>query len=88
MTGLNDGWKAGTALVSIERTARPYVYDLCDAYNDKRKRLDVEWIVGLDGNLHLQFVQSPQRTKDDLDRKAEAQRQEWLHRHRFPERYV
>lgn len=72
----------------IERTGKPYVYDLCDAYNARRTRDDVEWTVSHSGELHMQFVKSSQRTKDELDRRAEEKRQTWIHRHNHPERYI
>ena len=47
--------KAGAALEArpVVRTLRPYVFDLCDAYNEARTRKDLLWIVGRMGDLRL-----------------------------------
>lgn len=38
---------------TLVRTERPYVYDLCDAYNGSRTKADVEWYVTHTGELKL-----------------------------------
>jgi hypothetical protein len=71
--------------VHLYRTAREYVYDLCDAYNSREKgNPAVEWVVGADKALHLQNVQSPHGLKKQLEAKAERDRQEFNHRQRYP----
>ena len=47
-----DGKDTGRSLV-FTRTDRPYVEDLCDAYNANRTRKDMEWYVTASGELKL-----------------------------------
>jgi hypothetical protein len=39
--------------ITINRTSRPYVYDLCDAYNAARSNHSVLWIVKANGELGI-----------------------------------
>jgi hypothetical protein len=65
--------------ITITRTARPYVQDLCDAYNTALTRDDVEWFVTDIGELKLRDRPAwTERHTKDLDRHAERERQEWL----------
>ena len=82
--------KAGVIVdtLTIVRTERPYAFDLCDAYNTKLTNNNVKWVVGHDGNPHLEFIQCPVERGRELARKAEAERQKWLHRHRNPHLYT
>ena len=75
--------------ITLHRTARPYVWDLADAYNSmKNGQDDRVWIVGDDKNLKLQSVQAPKVLTEAMEADQEVGRQKWLHRHRHPERYV
>jgi hypothetical protein len=42
---------------TIVRTSRPYVWDLCDAYNEALTRPELEWRVDVAGNLKLDHRQ-------------------------------
>lgn len=79
------GADTGRFLV-ITRTHRPYVEDLCDAYNAARTNPNVEWYVTERGELKLG---TPERVAIGhtraLDRQAEDERQRWIARHRQPE---
>lgn len=77
-----------TKTVNIHRTSRPYVNDVVDAYNMARSRQDIEWIIGADGNPHMQFLQAPKKLTEAMEARNEADRQKWAHRHNHPERYV
>ena len=75
--------------VVLHRTGRPYVYDLCDAYNDSRSpdalAKGLEWEVMPNGELHLCFPQSfTDKHSKDLEAKAEADRRQWIHRQQYP----
>jgi hypothetical protein len=79
--------------VTLTRTARPYVYDLCDAYNDglsaEREARGIRWQVTQAGELKLGFPEEfTNHNTHAMKDRAERKRQDWLHRHRFPERYV
>lgn len=50
-----DGKDIGRTLV-FTRTNRPYVDDLCDAYNANRTRRDVEWFVNTNGEIKLRHA--------------------------------
>lgn len=71
----------GDRTVTIERTARSYADDLCDAYNAAKRREDIEWYVAASGDVRLRDVPawSVHRIKH-TDRKREDQRQEWMRR--------
>jgi hypothetical protein len=60
----------------------------CDRRNAMMVRTDIEWAIGPTG---IYLRDKDWYTADHaqaLGRKAEAERQKWLHRHRFPERYI
>lgn len=67
---------------TLQRTARPYVYDLCDAYNAERSdaviRNGGEWYVTPHGELKLGDSShwTSRRTRE-LDAQAERDRQLW-----------
>lgn len=71
--------------LKITRTARDYVHDLCDAYNDGNAHPEAEYYVDSTGKLRFGFTErsSIERSKD-LAAKAEAERQHWLYEHRNP----
>lgn len=79
---------AHSKTIEIVRTDRPYIDDFVDASNGPLKDSGMEWVVGAGGGMHLQFKQSPKALTEELKVLAEQDRQRWLHRHRFPERYV
>lgn len=66
---------------TVNRTARPYVDDLCDAYNAKRARRDVEWFVDHSGSMRLRdapgFEAANTRRIVEV---RERERDEWLRR--------
>lgn len=68
--------------LKITRTDRPYVEDLCDAYNDARTNPNVEWYVH-NGQV---LLGTPDRIAIDrtkaLSRQAEDERQRWIAQHR------
>lgn len=77
----------------LKRTSRPYAFDLADAYNfdangNKISAPGIIWVVGNDGNLHLQNEQAPKDLTGAMEGRNEAERQKWMHRHNHPERYV
>jgi hypothetical protein len=75
--------------LKLKRTTRPYVEDLVTAYNEAEGgRKDLIWIVGADGNPHLEFAQAPKQLTEEMESRNEAERQKWMHRHNHPERYV
>lgn len=45
--------------ITVCRTDRPYIYDLCDAYNEARDASSIdrglEWYIGANGELKLGF---------------------------------
>lgn len=72
-----------TKTITIHRTDRAYVYDLCDAYNAARTRQDIEWYVSAAGELKLGEPGDWTRNHTDhLARKAERDRQEWIRNNR------
>jgi hypothetical protein len=74
--------------IHITRTDRPYVDDFCDAANADCAHPEAQWVVGVNGNMHLEFIQSPKALSDQLKASAERDRQKWLHRQANPQRYV
>lgn len=66
-----------TKTVTLRRTARDYVYDLCDAYNAARTRDDIEWFVA-NGTLQLgsPYAWSKNRTAI-MAENAETRRDRW-----------
>src|SRR5687768_16681917 len=46
--------KSGDAITVI-RSSRPYVFDLCDAYNAANRREEIEWRVDAAGALKLGY---------------------------------
>ena len=80
--------------LNLKRTNRPYAFDLCDAYNminnpelAAEARSDVIWMVGNDGNPHIQFSQNAAELKRELDAKAEAERSRWKQGQAVPSEY-
>ena len=75
--------------VTIERTARPYPFDLRDAYNKamlpEAKARGLEYFVDNQGDVRLGFPEefSKGHTKA-LERKAERERADWKHRQANP----
>lgn len=75
--------------VEVRRTNRPYVYDLCDAYNkamrSDAKRTGARYEVNHAGELQLTF---PRKFSEDLtlelDANRERERRDWQHRQRYP----
>ncbi len=67
-----------TKTFTLERTSRPYVYDLCDAYNAARTRDDIEWYVTPAGELKIgeprEFTAKHTR---ELERESEIERDRW-----------
>ena len=75
--------------ITLYRTARAYIEDLRDAYNSRKYGNSAcEWIIDASGGLRLQALQAPKRLTEAMETRNEAERQTWIHRHRFPERYV
>lgn len=67
--------------IPVTRTAREYVYDLCDAYNAVRTRQDIEWFVH-DGQLHLGTpLNASLETSKRIERDKEAERDRWKRKH-------
>lgn len=66
--------KSGNVIktITVHRTEREYVYDLCDAYNDARpadaEDRGVEWYVAPNGELRIGT--SAEWTRDNLKREA------------------
>jgi hypothetical protein len=60
----------------------------CDSRNAMMTRNDIEWALGPSGPYLRDKDWYTADHTQALARKAEAERQKWLHRHRFPERYV
>ncbi len=83
----DDGSVAMT--VTIERTARPYAFDLCDAYNKTMlpaaRANGCEYFVDGQGQVRLGFPEqfSKDRTKQ-LERTTESERRDFNHRSRYP----
>lgn len=72
---------------TLTRTARPYVYDLCDAYNNSMseaaRQRGAIWIVTHGGELKLTDSDEFHRWNTrNMARKGESERQEWLRNHR------
>lgn len=66
-----------TKTFTLHRTDRPYVYDLCDAYNDARTRFDIIWIVAANGELKLVDDLDWQRSRtEEISKRHERERQE------------
>jgi hypothetical protein len=77
-----DGQEIAPPLV-FQRTARPYVQDLCQAYNDNSLRDDVEWYVTEAGDIRIGTPDGfTARMTRDLKRGRERERQEWIRNHR------
>lgn len=67
-----------TKTFTLHRTARPYAYDLADAYNAELTRDDIEWAVGENDQIYLRDKQTfTSRHTRDLAEKAESERQRW-----------
>lgn len=66
---------------TLRRTERPYVEDLCDAYNEGLGHDGPRWFVAENGELRMGFPQefSVALTKE-LERKAEGERRRWVSR--------
>ena len=66
--------------ITIRRTKRDYVHDLCDAYNARlsESRKDIEWSVNQSGGLYLRDKDewSSQHT-NDLDLAYRQDREWW-----------
>jgi hypothetical protein len=74
-----------TEVLELHRTARPYAFDLADAYNRRATgNQSVEWVVCADGSMHVQNLQSPYRLKTQAENAAEAERRQFNHRQRYP----
>lgn len=58
---------------------RPYVHELCAAYNAARRRDDVEWFVDSSGNLRIGdapgFIRENNRR---IDQTKESERARWM----------
>ena len=73
--------------LTIERTARPYAYDLCDAYN-KSMRPDLkaqgaEWFVDSQGQVKLgQNAEWSKAHAAQIAKTQEYERQQWLRHNR------
>jgi hypothetical protein len=71
--------KDGSAF-TIHRTDRPYVHDLCDAYNAARSNLALLWVVE-GGELRLlEDWQAMAKRTEQIARRRERERQEWKRR--------
>lgn len=77
-----EGREIGPPIV-FQRTTRPYVDDLCDAYNAHRTRDDVEWYVTEGGELKIGVPSgfTANLTKQ-IKRNMEQERREWIYNHR------
>lgn len=69
--------------ITITRTNRPYVHDLCDARNAANKREDLEWYVSPNGELRLRYTATfeAENTRRIAER-YEVEREEWKRAHR------
>lgn len=77
--------------VNLTRSNRPYVYDLCDAYNDSMAADAVargcRWEVMPNGELKLGYPQSfTDENTTKLKAEAERERQQYNHRQAYPMR--
>ena len=76
--------KDGSVLktLTLKRTDREYVHDLCDAYNDASTLRDHEWFVTANGELKLGdkpgFSQALARETADRN---ERERRRWVREH-------
>lgn len=76
--------------IKIVRTDRPYVYDLCDAYNQaispdaEARGLSYEVV---NGEVKIGFSQAfSKKLTKELEAKMERERRDYIHRQRYPMR--
>lgn len=65
--------------IVIKRTDRPYVQDLCDAYNEANTNPEIEWFVAENGELKLgeRFDTQASRARQ-LAERTERDRRRWV----------
>ena len=82
---------AGNRKLTIERTSREYIYDLCDAYNEARTKSDLAWYVAGEGDGAYLCLGVPEfvitARARALDRAAENDRERWKAMHNAPRDY-
>ena len=89
MAKLTDGPKDGRSFITQREGITPQ--EVCDAYNTglrERGRNDVRWTVYTAGAPMLAADHDWEIEHDKrLKANAERERQDWLHRHRYPASY-
>lgn len=71
---------------TVHRTDRPYVFDLCDAYNaslkpEARER-GLQWRVLPNGELKLEFSdEAARKITKQIEIDLETERSKWIRRH-------
>lgn len=82
---VKDGVEIGQPIV-FQRTTRPYVIDLCDAYNAHKTRDDVEWYVTDTGELKIGVPSGfTARLTKEIKENQERERREWIYNHHNPQ---